>query len=175
MIVRVIFHGESGRRISAFQQFDVLSHRQRYTSRGFSGPKKVRFNNVEFHTGRVSLIRCVSIPSLETASYGLFSHGGVVARRHTRFPRLAQASSNKLEERTRREENSSTYTTRDRPTPRIQGKTGSRHGQSPCTTWRRKETKANFWKKTKSNGILQIHQSHFPPDSRGETSSKKIP
>src|SRR6266436_3011442 len=91
-------------------------------------PKKVRFNNVEFHTGRVSLIKGVSIPSLETASYGLFAHGGVVARRHTRFPRLAQASSNKLEKRARREENSSTYTTRDRPTPGIQGKTGNCHG-----------------------------------------------
>src|SRR5260370_34167162 len=116
-------------------------------------PKKVRFNNVEFHTGRVSLIQGVSIPSLETASYGLFAHGGVVARRHTRFPRLAQASSNKLEKRDRREEDSSTYTTRDRPTPRIQSETGSRHGQSPCTTWRRQETKANFRKKTESNGI----------------------
>jgi len=135
----------------------------------------VELTEPEFNTGRVSLIRCVSIPSLETTSYGLFAHGGVVARQNARFPRLAQASGNKLEKRARCEENSSTYTTRNRAAPRIQGKTGSSHGQSPSTTWRREETKTNFWKKTESNGILQIHQSHIPPDCRWETSCKKIP
>src|SRR5260370_4238932 len=106
-------------------------------------PKKVRFNSVEFYTGRVSLIRCVSIPSLETASYGLFAHGGVVARQDTRFPRLAQASSNKLEKRAGRKENSSSYTTRDRPTPRIQGKNEDCVVCSPRTTCSRKEHRTN--------------------------------
>ena len=87
-----------------------------------------------------------------------------MAGQHAGFPRLAQASGNKLEKRARCEENSSTYTTRDRPTPGIQGKTGSSHGSSPGTTWRREETQANFRKKTESNGILQIHQSHISPD-----------
>ena len=107
--------------------------------------------------------------------HGLFTHGRLVARRHGRFPRLAEASSDKLEERARREENSSTHSTRNRPAPRIQGKTRNSHGQSPSSTRGREETKASFREETESNGSFQVHQSDFPPECGRETSSEEIP
>src|SRR5207244_8850102 len=48
MIVGMVFHGESGRRVGALQQFDVLSHRKPITLEDSRSPKKVRFNGVEF-------------------------------------------------------------------------------------------------------------------------------
>jgi hypothetical protein len=97
-----------------------------------------------------------------------------VARWHTRLQRLAQASSNKLEERTRREESPQTHPTCDRQTPRIQSETRNCHGQSPRTTWGREEAKASFWKKAEGNGSLQIHQVHFSSESGRATGSEKI-
>ncbi len=48
MIVGMVFHGESGRRVGALQQFDVLSHRKPITLADSRSPKKERFNGVEF-------------------------------------------------------------------------------------------------------------------------------
>jgi hypothetical protein len=98
----------------------------------------------------------------------------MVARRDPRFQRLAKTSRNKLEKRTRSQENPTAHSTRDRSTPRIQSKTWNYHGQSPRTTWRRKEAKTSFWKTTKGDGSLQVHAVHFPTDCRGKTCSKEI-
>ena len=98
----------------------------------------------------------------------------MVARRDPRFQRLAKASRNKLEKRTRRQENPTAHSTRDRSTPRIQSKTWNYHGQGPSTTWRRKETEASFRKTTKGDGRIQVHSVHFPTDCRGKAGGKTI-
>jgi hypothetical protein len=97
-----------------------------------------------------------------------------VARWHTRLQGLAQASSNKLEERTRREESPQTHPTCDGQTPRIQSKTRNCHGPSPCKTWGREEAKARFRKKAEGHGSLQIHQVYFSSESGRATGSEKI-
>jgi hypothetical protein len=98
----------------------------------------------------------------------------MVARRDPRFQRLAKASRNKLEKRTCRQENPTAHSTRDRSTPRIQSKTWNYHGQSPSTTWRRKETEASFRKTSKGDGRIQVYSVHFPTDCRGKAGGKKI-